>query len=87
MRTGRVARPLSINIFAALFSLSCVLSLAPGSAARTISFGFALLLDAASELARHIFEVRLAGLAFALTLFVRLYVVASVGARGALAVR
>ncbi|MGR6327955.1 hypothetical protein ACU5AX_02705 [Sphingomonas sp. XXL09] len=83
-----MARPLSLKLFAFLFAASCLLSVALAIAAsRSMTFGFALAPEAARVLARRIFWIRVAGIGFAITLFILVVFRRSVGARGTLLLR
>ena len=90
MAIGRAAadRPVSIKLFAWLFGLSALLSLALAvTGPRQATFSFAIAPDAARLLAMRILAVRLFGIAFALSLLVMIVFGRSRNARGALVLR
>ncbi len=81
-------RPLSITVFAVLFGFSVMMSLVLALyAARTTDFGFPLAPAAAHTLALRISAVRLAGIAFAVSLMLLVVFGKSRAARGALGLR
>ena len=86
---ARAARwPVSIAIFAFLFLMATILSLAVTLAAtRTMTFGFAIAPEAARTLATRIFAIRLFGVGFAAVLLLMVVIGRSRAARGALIMR
>jgi len=83
-----VQRPLSITVFATLFSFTLIISLLLALyAARMTDFGFKLAPEAALTLAMRIRAIRLLGIAFALSLMLLVVFGKSRVARSALGVR
>lgn len=81
-------RPVSITLFAALFGFAtAVSSLLAVYAVHPTDFSFTLAPAAAETLVMRIQAIRLAGIAFAVTLMLLIVVGRSRGARGALALR
>lgn len=78
-------RPVSIKLFAILFSVSAMVSLALAiHAAQAAHFGFKLPPDAARTLAYRIMAIRFAGVALAMALMMIIVLWKSRGARAAL---
>ena len=83
-----VLRPISITLFAALFGFSIGVSLLLALyAVHTTDFSFKLAPAAAETLIMRIRVIRLAGIAFAVTLMLLVVIGRSRGARSALALR